>query len=693
MPLDATPARPVEVWGGVEASIVRIGERWRDQAVETGHRARPEDLERIAALGIGTLRYPVLWESVAPRHPGERDWSWHDERLGRLRRLGISVIAGLLHHGSGPRYTSLLDPLFPEKLAAHAEAVALRYPWVRHFTPVNEPLTTARFSGLYGHWYPHRSDAPAFLRALVNQCRGVVLAMQAIRRVTPEASLVQTEDLGRTFATPLLQYQAAFENERRWLSFDLLCGRVGPLHRLYAFMRANGIAAAELDWLRANARPPDILGMNHYLTSDRYLDERPEAYPASAQGGNGRHRYADVEAVRVDLPASALEPAARLRELWDRYRRPVALTEVHHGCTREEQLRWLAEGWDAAVALKRQGADVRALTVWALLGVRDWNSLLLRQDGFYEPGAFDIRSTPPRPTALAAATAALASGRRFHHPVLDTPGWWRRPGRHYVTPAGGVPDTLRAAPPVLITGGAGRMARVLARHCAMRGLPAVALPRAALDITDPAAVEAALARHRPWAVINAAGHGPEARAARPGEAMGAGVVAAACAASRLPFLLISAAQVFGGSGPRAFTEEDTPLPCCRFGHDKAAAEALVLAAHPTALVIRAGRLVEIGAAGGAPDTPAAAVSHMPDLAQAMLDLLVDGESGIWHLTHPSPEPCAEPGPAPPEGGTVCLASCRGHLMPPLGAALREALWPAARPPVGAGEVFLNGSSA
>ncbi|MFC7610595.1 hypothetical protein [Teichococcus aestuarii] len=284
MPLDATPARPVEVWGGVEASIVRIGERWRDQAVETGHRARPEDLERIAALGIGTLRYPVLWESVAPRHPEERDWSWHDERLGRLRRLGISVIAGLLHHGSGPRYTSLLDPLFPEKLAAHAEAVALRYPWVRHFTPVNEPLTTARFSGLYGHWYPHRSDAPAFLRALVNQCRGVVLAMQAIRRVTPEASLVQTEDLGRTFATPLLQYQAAFENERRWLSFDLLCGRVGPLHRLYAFMRANGIAAAELDWLRANARPPDILGMNHYLTSDRYLDERLEAYPASAQG-------------------------------------------------------------------------------------------------------------------------------------------------------------------------------------------------------------------------------------------------------------------------------------------------------------------------------------------------------------------------------------------------------------------------
>ena len=43
-------------------------------------------------------------------------------------------------------------------LAQHAENVARRYPWLEMFTPVNEPLTTARFSGLYGHWYPHRHD-------------------------------------------------------------------------------------------------------------------------------------------------------------------------------------------------------------------------------------------------------------------------------------------------------------------------------------------------------------------------------------------------------------------------------------------------------------------------------------------------------------------------------------------------------
>ena len=61
---------------------------------------------------------------------------------------------GLVHHGSGPAGTDLLDEGFAEGLARFARAVAERFPWVEDWTPVNEPLTTARFSALYGHWYP-----------------------------------------------------------------------------------------------------------------------------------------------------------------------------------------------------------------------------------------------------------------------------------------------------------------------------------------------------------------------------------------------------------------------------------------------------------------------------------------------------------------------------------------------------------
>ena len=180
---------------------------YRDQVTETGHDARPEDLEAIRALGVETLRYPVLWEKVSPNDPDHCDWTWSDAQLAHMRRLQFRPILGLLHHGSGPQYTSLLDPAFPDLLARHAERVARRYPWVERFTPVNEPLTTARFSALYGHWYPHATAFGPFLRALVNQCKGTLLAMRAIRRVNPTAQLVQTEDIGRTFGTPALASQ------------------------------------------------------------------------------------------------------------------------------------------------------------------------------------------------------------------------------------------------------------------------------------------------------------------------------------------------------------------------------------------------------------------------------------------------------------------------------------------------------
>src|SRR3954447_14349225 len=145
----ATP----EIWGGVECSIIRLRNRWRDETAETGHAGRLADLDRIRDLGIRTLRYPLLWESISPDDIETADFSWHDERMPRLKELGVDVIAGLLHHGSGPRYTNLLDPAFPELLARHARRVAERSPEIRRFTPVNEPLTTARFSALYGHWY------------------------------------------------------------------------------------------------------------------------------------------------------------------------------------------------------------------------------------------------------------------------------------------------------------------------------------------------------------------------------------------------------------------------------------------------------------------------------------------------------------------------------------------------------------
>lgn len=62
----------IELWGGLECTINRIGDRFIDQLERCGHYERPDDLEAIAALGIRTLRYPALWGAGRPERSRER---------------------------------------------------------------------------------------------------------------------------------------------------------------------------------------------------------------------------------------------------------------------------------------------------------------------------------------------------------------------------------------------------------------------------------------------------------------------------------------------------------------------------------------------------------------------------------------------------------------------------------------------
>nr|WP_246617255.1 family 1 glycosylhydrolase [Sphingomonas yunnanensis] len=564
----------------MECTVNRVGDHYVDQFALLGHRDRLEDIDLIADLGVRALRYPIHWESVAPARPDTRDFSWYDRRLERLRARGVGVIAGLVHHGSGPPYTDLLDEHFPALLADYARATAERYPWIDDWTPVNEPLTTARFAALYGHWYPHRREEREFWRALVNQVDGTARAMAAIRSVNPRARLIQTEDLGRSFGTVATRDQVAFDNVRRWATWDLLCGRVVPGHPLHARLRDYGVAS-QLETLAAAPCPPDVIGVNHYLTSDRFLDHRAARYPSHTHGGNGRQRYADVEAVRV-LQPGAPGLAGVLREAWARYRLPLAVTEVHNGCTREEQMRWTAEAWDAAAALRAEGVDLRAVTCWSLLGSQGWNTLLTG-GGVYEPGVYDVSSGTPRPTAMVKLLGALVSGGA-RDPLVHVPGWWRRPERlayaavprpapmpaqrPYRDPAG------VAVPPLLVLGRDDALAPHLAAACAQRAIPLV------FGEQDGDSPEA-------WAVIDL-DDGP--RRCGP--------------ATARPRLLI-----------RANWSDEPPRPPRR-----GSATLVIVAA-------------DLFAPERSPSPRAVTPTYAPDLIRAALDLLIDRATGEWRLRH------------------------------------------------------------
>jgi len=134
---------------------------------------------------------------------------------------------------------------------------------------------------------------------------------------------------------------------------------------------------------------------------------------------------------------------------------------------------------------------------------------------------------------------------------------------------------------VLVSGGSGRLARVLAR---VGGDRVQALSRAELDISEATAFQTALARLKPDVVINAAAiAGLEAcerspERARAVNALAPAQMARVCAQAGTPFIHISTDYVFGAPTRRPWREADPVSPVNLYGELKAEAERQVLAA-------------------------------------------------------------------------------------------------------------------
>jgi len=644
------------LWGGIECTINRVNDQFFDQLDYSGHYNRPSDIDILASTGIEKIRYPLLWEKHQPTEDTIIDWSYSEQRLNALQKKGVDVIAGLVHHGSGPAFTNLADPQFPYLLASYAEKVATRFPWINYYTPVNEPLTTARFSGLYGLWYPHKKDDRSFLKMLLNEVKGTILSMQAIRKVNPSAQLVQTEDLGKTYSTKTLQYQADFENRRRWLTYDLLCGMVTPQHKLWKYFLKKGITKEDLQFFIDHPCVPDVFGFNHYLTSERFLDGRLNRYPKHTHGGNGKHRYADVEAVRMEMRED-WGVKALLREAWERYKKPIAVTEIHLHCHREDQLRWFKHVWNACKELKAEGVDIKAGTAWAMLGSHGWNKLLTEPGGDYEPGVFDVRSGTPRATALAEFIKEESSPTHLQLLSVDK-GWWHRPTRFFHKPML-LQDTVNYTPecsaPVLIIGKNGTLGRAFAKCCEDRAIAYKLLSRQDCDISQLESIEKAIKKYSPWAIINTAGYVRVDDAEREFDkcyidnTKGPENLAIASAKHGIKLITFSSDLVFDGKKNAPYVEDDATSPLNIYGRTKAQAEEAVLKANPNALVIRTsaffGPWDEYNFAHFVRRSLLAeetiqvvkdvtiSPTYVPDLVHVSLDLLVDDEKGIWHLAN------------------------------------------------------------
>jgi dTDP-4-dehydrorhamnose reductase len=272
--------------------------------------------------------------------------------------------------------------------------------------------------------------------------------------------------------------------------------------------------------------------------------------------------------------------------------------------------------------------------------------------------------------------------------------------------------------PLLITGCTGTLGQAFQRVCHIRGLEIVCLDRTALDIANADAIALALERYQPWAVVNTAGYvlvdEAEANLARcyRENAVGPALLAEACATRGIQLLTFSSDMVFDGQQAHAYLETDRARPLNVYGHSKLQAEQAVLSRLPAALVVRTSSFfsawdtnnfvhqalaaTRAGQPFAAADDLLISPTYVPDLVNTALDLLLDEERGIWHLTNHGtctwaelarqavggagldtagivPRPVASFGWAAVRPGFSALRSQQGILLPSVESALQRYL--------------------
>ncbi|MQY34193.1 dTDP-4-dehydrorhamnose reductase [Streptomyces sp. RB17] len=150
----------------------------------------------------------------------------------------------------------------------------------------------------------------------------------------------------------------------------------------------------------------------------------------------------------------------------------------------------------------------------------------------------------------------------------------------------------------LVTGAGGMLGQDTVHELRGRGEDVTGLARAVLDITEPAAVQRALAGHRPDVVVNCAAYTAVDAAETDEERAllvngeGPRLLARACAARGAGLIHVSTDYVFSGEARDVpYAEDEEPDPRTAYGRTKLAGERAVLAELPGgSAVLRTGWL-------------------------------------------------------------------------------------------------------
>ena len=347
---------------GIEDTFIpqtRPGLRALDEYELTQHyQLWKQDFDLVAETGVEYLRWGIPWYRVQLA-PNRWDWSWTDQALDYLVNIkGITPILDLMHYGT-PLWleNSFINANYPHLVAEYAVEVVKRYKsLVRYYTPLNEPMVNADLCGKKAEWPPYLSGDDGYIKLTLALAKGIIHTTRAIKSEQPEAITVQVEAIWYTYTKdPSLDSHVAHENERQYLCFDLVTGRLQADRLLKKYLCEHGASESDLAWFQENAVSFDIFGANFYPWSHGELKKQRD--------GTIKYRMVPTTGDTIGLV---------IRETYERYHMPIMVTETSANADIQGRMLWMDETIETVRALRANGIPVLGYTWFPLITMIDW---------------------------------------------------------------------------------------------------------------------------------------------------------------------------------------------------------------------------------------------------------------------------------------------------------------------------------
>jgi beta-glucosidase/6-phospho-beta-glucosidase/beta-galactosidase len=309
----------------------------------TGHRKQLEaDYERLAPFSISTVREGIRWSQIE-RRAYQYDWApvIHMMRVGK--RKGIQQIWDICHFGF-PDDLSPLHPMFARRFSAVCKSFVEIFRMEQPddpliVTPINEVSFLSWLGGDARGTVPYCIGQGWEVKYML--MRAYIEGINAMREVDPEVRILTTEPLVNMVPPKCASVwdtcTAAAYHENQFQMLEILSGRICP----------------ELGGTPDNL---DLLGFNYYY-NNQWIINTSEFLP-----------WANLEPDPRWLPLRDL-----LTDVYQRYQRPIVLTETSH--SGEHRPNWIEFISKECAELIADDIPLSGICLYPIIDRPDWDNL------------------------------------------------------------------------------------------------------------------------------------------------------------------------------------------------------------------------------------------------------------------------------------------------------------------------------